>query len=107
MGRVFKYINTKIKMNKKLIPISLHHLIPLVEKWGICDDGERDHLIYNSSTEQISKLVQSFTENDANILNEWLIDESQIKMCTSEYIKYSAFFEAYEYAKSLLKSRNV
>ena len=92
-------------MDKKLIPVSLHYLIPLVEKWGICDDGERDHLIYSSSTEQLLELVQNFSEEDANILNEWLIDENQIKMCTFEYVKYSAFFEAYEYAKSLLKSR--
>jgi hypothetical protein len=92
-------------LNKELIPTCLHHLIPLVDYWGIEDDGERGHLIYNSSTKQLSELIQSFSNEDANNLNEWLIDEVQIKMCTSEYIKYSAFFEAYEYAKSLLKSR--
>jgi hypothetical protein len=94
-------------MNKELIPQSLHHLIPLVEKWGIEDDGYRDNVIFNSSVDELKELVFGFSDNDADNLNKWLIDPYQIKKCTAEYLKYSAFFMAYEYAESLLKSRKL
>jgi len=32
-------------MNQKQIPERLHHLIPLVKKWGIEDDGYRDQAV--------------------------------------------------------------
>ena len=92
-------------MNKELIPNNLNHLTPLVEKWGIEDDGERDNFIFNSSNDQLLELVQNFSDDDADKLNKWLTDPEQIKMCTPEYLKYSAFFMAYEYAEALLKSR--
>ena len=47
-------------MNKDLIPISLHHLISSVKKWGISDDGDREHFIYSSSTEQLSEFDKDF-----------------------------------------------
>jgi len=92
-------------MNKELIPQKLHHLIPLVEKWGIDDDGYRDQMIYNSTIEDLENLVESFTDQDADILNIWLNNPQLINSPTVEYIKFSAFFMAYEYAESLLKNR--
>lgn len=92
-------------MNKDLIPDDLHHLIPLVEKWGIEDDGYRDEIIYNSSKEELHQLVNSFTDKDADNLNSWLTDPALVSSPTSEYLKFSAFFLAYEYAEILLKNR--
>lgn len=94
-------------MNKELIPENLHHLIPLVEKWGIEDDGYRDNFIFNSSFDELKELVFGFSDIDADNLNKRLIDPGQIKNCTAEYLRYSAFFMAYEYAEALLKSRKV
>jgi hypothetical protein len=56
-------------MNKELIPKKLHHLIPLVERWGIEDDGYRDQFVYNSSTEELQNLVKGFSDEDADNLN--------------------------------------
>lgn len=93
-------------MDKKQIPAELHHLIPLVEKWGIEDDGFRDNQIYNASKNELRELVESFGSKDADNLNRWLVDREEIKKCTPEYLKYSAFFMAYEYAEALLESRD-
>jgi hypothetical protein len=92
-------------MNKDLIPQSVHHLIPLVEEWGIGDDGYRDEKIEHATTEELEHLVNSFTDKDADHLNEWLIDPQLLKSPTQEYLDFSAFFMAYEYANAVLKSR--
>jgi hypothetical protein len=92
-------------MNKELIPENLQHLIPLVEKWGIEDDGYRDHLVYNSTSEQLQSLVNCISDEDADNLNFWFIKPQLVKSPTNEYLKFSAFFMAYEYAEAVLKSR--
>ena len=78
-------------MDKDLIPNNLHHLIPLVEKWGIEDDGERDHFIFKSSNDQLLDLIQNFSDADADNLNKWLIDPQQIKICTPANAVYDAY----------------
>lgn len=92
-------------MDKNHIPRELHHLISFVEKWGIEDDGYRDNFIYNSSTRELRELVDSVSDVDADNLNKWLTDPEEIEKCSSEYLKYSAYFVAYEYAEALLNSR--
>ena len=93
-------------MNKENIPRQLHHLIPLVEKWGIEDDGFRDEIIATSSVEDIKNLVYSMSEEDFIVLNEWFCKPIVGTKETDEYIKFSVFFMAYEYAKSQLEFRN-
>jgi hypothetical protein len=92
-------------MNNDLIPEKLQHLIPFVKKWGIEDDGYRDKMIYDASNEELKKLVDSFSDEDADNLNIWLTNPQLIKLPTLEYLKFSAFFMAYEYAESVLKNR--
>ncbi|MEL7004023.1 MAG: hypothetical protein AAFN93_14975 [Bacteroidota bacterium] len=92
-------------MDRNLIPKTLHHLISKVEKWGIEDDGYRDELVYNSPTDGLRTLVNSLTDDDLDNLNDWLTEDELIKSPTNEYLKFSAFFMAYEYAESVLKRR--
>lgn len=92
-------------MNTSLIPEQLHHLIPWVEKYGLEDDGYRDDLIYHSSTDDLIKMTEQFSEQDAEILNSWLTDSELLKKPNTEYLMFSAFFMAYEYAMALLQSR--
>ena len=92
-------------MDEEKIPEKLHHLIPLVKEWGIGDDGYRDEKVYNASTKELKLLVESFSDEDANNLNEWLTDPSEIKSQSGEYISFSNFFMAYEYAESIYNDR--
>jgi hypothetical protein len=92
-------------MNKEKIPEKLHHLIPMVLEWGIGDDGFRDEKIFNASIEELKLLVESFSDEDADNLNAWLIDPTEIKNQTTEYIAFSDFFLAYEYAESVYNDR--
>jgi hypothetical protein len=93
-------------MDIKLIPQKLQHLIPLVEKWGIEDDGFRDEAVYNAQKSELEDLTNSISEEDALILDAWFCNPSDLKEPSYEYIKFSVFFMAYEYAKSILKNRS-
>lgn len=90
-------------MIKENIPAKLHKLIPLVEKWGIEDDGFRDELIYSSSREDLKSLTDTITDDILEILNDWLADENEIEKSTDEYIKFTCFYMAYEYASSIIQ----
>jgi hypothetical protein len=93
-------------MNKDNIPSCLHHLISLVEKWGIGDDGYRDELVSESSREDLEELVKSLADlrdDDVIVFEKWLCDPVLVKKSTIEYINYSCYFMAYEYAKLILK----
>jgi hypothetical protein len=92
-------------MNKKYIPSTLHHLIPFVEKWGLEDDGYRDELVQGSPYHELEKLVEAVSVNDGLILEQWLCNTILVKKPTIEYIKFSAFLMAYDYAKLKLKYR--
>lgn len=92
-------------MRKENIPNRLHYLIPFVEKWGIEDDGYRDEAIEKSNSEELDELVSLFTSEIADELDKWFCDPNMLVKPSSEYVKYSVFFMAYEYAKATLKSR--
>jgi hypothetical protein len=93
-------------MDIKLIPQKLQHLIPLVEKWGIEDDGYRDEAVYNAEINELEYLVNSISEEDAIVLDAWFCNPLEIKNPSFEYIKFSVFFMAFEYAQSILKNRS-
>lgn len=92
-------------MNKDLIPSGLHYLIHLVERWGIEDDGYRDEAIEKASTSDLQELVNSINDENADELDKWFCNSKMLSNPNEEYIKYSVFFMAYEYAKAVLKSR--
>lgn len=92
-------------MNRENIPSCLHDLINLATKWGIEDDGYRDELVFNSSNSDLTELVNSIGDDEANALNDWFCEPELQKKPTDEYIKFSVFFMAFEYAKSILESR--
>ena len=92
-------------MIKKTIPESLHHLIPLVEKWGIEDDGYRDEAIYKATYEQLNEIANSISDNDSTELDKWFCDPVELSSPSNEYLKFSAYFMAFEYAKSILENR--
>jgi hypothetical protein len=73
-----------------------------VEKWGIGDDGYRDEAIANASIWELEKLINSISDEDADELNEWFCDPKMFSNPTDEYILYSVFFMAYEYAKAII-----
>jgi hypothetical protein len=93
-------------MNLNNIPNGLHHLVKLVEEWGVNDDGYRDEYIEKSQSNELISFINSITEQDLELMNEWLSDEKEIAKSSDEYINYTCFQMAYDYSKSVLKSRN-
>jgi hypothetical protein len=81
------------------IPIQLRYLIPLVEEWGIEDDGYLGEKIEESTKEELVNLVNSISDNGFDELSEWLVTPELLKTPTAEYLKFSAFYLAYEIAR--------
>jgi hypothetical protein len=92
-------------MNKDNIPEGLRHLIDLVNKWGINDDGYREEQIEKSSLSDLQQVVNAIDENTLKYLNAWLSDEKAMKESSDEYINYTCFYMAYEYAEAQLKNK--
>jgi hypothetical protein len=72
------------KIYAKNIPENLRHLIPLLKKWSISDDSEREQLIEETSEKQKNKLVNSIYPLMREI-NEFL-DSFQDSPLTNEAI---------------------
>ncbi|MCL5244258.1 hypothetical protein M4I21_00450 [Cellulophaga sp. 20_2_10] len=92
--------------NEENIPKKLRALISKAKKWGLGDDGYRDEQIENSSIEELKSLVNIFTEEIIVEFNEWLSDENEVQKSTDEYLLFTCFFMAYEYAESVLEEKS-
>lgn len=99
-----EYIKIINNMKTNFIPDKLHHLIPLVEKWGIEDDGYRDEAIQNAQKNELECIVNSISDDDAIELNTWLCNPLELNNPSIEYIKYTCYLMAFDYAKLLLKN---
>lgn len=89
-------------MNNAAIPQNLHHLLGVVKVWGINNTDERDALLLGASREELILLTQSISDDDSDNLDAWLCAPETNKM-THEYLSFSSFIIAYDYAKVLLK----
>ena len=92
-------------MNKNNIPNKLRHLVDHAKKWGIGDDGYRDEQIENASNEELKSLVALFDNETIENFNNWLSDEEEIKKSTDEYLLFTCFFMAFEYAEAVLDEK--
>ena len=96
-------------MNENQIPPSLHHLIPLAEKWGIEDDGDREEILEASSNEELIELIDfidTLPKNALTDLDNWFLNPKLVKEPSFEYLKFSAYFLSFQLAKIILKDRN-
>ena len=74
----------------KKIPLELHGLIFLAERFGIADDSERLVVLKSSSPEEIALLKQAILQHDDQ-LDAWLAGpESYGPEFSDEYIAFSA-----------------
>ena len=93
-------------MNLDKIPIEFHSFIPLIKKWGIYDEFERNEKIRTLNKKELAHLAQSLNSEKGDKLLEWLAEKSEdLELsCSDEYINISCFAMAYEYARVKLKS---
>lgn len=92
-------------MNTNNIPQQLHLLIPFASKWGIENDGIRDSMIYNCSIEELKEIVDSLNDENIKIINNWLGGtEAFSPPYSKEYIAFTCYIMAFEYAKARLEN---
>jgi len=104
LGTAFENIDTTV-MDKNNIPNELQHLLPLVEKWGIQDDGYRDEQIEKANINELKKIIESLPDETMKRLNKWFKDNTDKPSGSKEYISYICYVMAYEYAEIVVSDR--
>lgn len=89
------------------IPETCHHLIPLVERWGIGDDFDREDAVTTASQEELEHLVASIQALPTEELYDWLVAEADQGNPSPEYLAFTCMTMAYDSARvTLAKKRN-
>jgi len=93
-----------IQLNPYDVPLSLRHLIPLAEYWGVNDDFIRLQIIKASAIDSLSQLINAVCQPDIdNELDDWLAgDEAEGDSFSAAYIAFSALRLAAEEAQSFV-----
>jgi hypothetical protein len=85
----------RVKLDPDRVPVKLHPLIPLAEKWGISDDVAREHLVGQldeSERESIRESIESYSSD----IWDWLGGENAMELCQEkEYIAFSCLAESF------------
>ncbi|MFL6633544.1 MAG: hypothetical protein ACJ8HJ_14645 [Massilia sp.] len=80
------------------IPVQLHHLIGLAEKFGLADDKAREDAVANSSPEERRSLKDAVEKYD-DAFDLWLAGpEAAGPEYSDEYIAFSALRIAADFA---------
>jgi hypothetical protein len=80
------------------VPLSLRHLIPMAERYGITDDLERERCIRSASIEEVMELKAAIARDD-DLLDDWLAGpEANAPSFSEEYLAFSALRMAADYA---------
>ena len=79
-----------ITLDPSRVPVSLHPLIPLAERWGIADEVIRDDVFSQGSASEIQHLTTMLREHD-DALDAWLGGPESFSHSPSpEYVAFSA-----------------
>ena len=94
-----------ISINLNNIPAPLHFLLPLIQEWGINDDGYREEKIENASIDELKTFLSHFTEDTLQLINDWLLDGNELSKSvhSQEYIAFTNLYMAFEYADIIVK----
>ena len=77
-------------IDSQRVPVSLRHLIPLAQKFGVSDDLAREAIVSSASKAEIEALKQAVQAND-ELLDTWLAGPEATGPCFSnEYIAFSS-----------------
>ncbi len=94
-----------LPINPQNVPEGFRSLIPLVEKWGISDDGYLDEAIEQATLEELRELVAAISQFNVEGFDHWLGNPSPDNY-TKEWVAFVALINAYDLAKMRLKEEN-
>lgn len=94
-----------LPLNPDNVPKELVPLLPLAEKWGIGDDGDREDAVHQAPTSELEDLVQAVDGHIYETLDDWLINNARNENLPNEYYVLTSLFMAVESAKVTLKMR--
>ncbi|MFC7242097.1 hypothetical protein ACFQO7_06340 [Catellatospora aurea] len=94
-----------MKADPTRVPENVRHLIPLVERWSVPEDGERSDLMEAATDAQLRELTDAVTES-IDELDDWLCgDEAASPDPSDEYIAFSCLSMAACLADVRLRKR--
>ena len=86
------------------VPEEFVELIPLAEKWGIGDDGERETAIKRATRKELTELATCLDRVESDALFGWLAGpESYSARPSEEYLAFTCFTIAVDSAKLRLR----
>jgi len=95
-----------MKLNPDNFPEALKTLIPMVEKWGIGDDFEREETLSKAGRQELEELIHCIDEISDEDLFGWLSGkESFNPQPTNEYVALTCLTMAIDSAKVKLKKK--
>lgn len=91
-----------VSLDPSHVPLSLHWVIPLAEKWGLSDDVARAERVDQARTDELRELLELFDTVDADTLYGWLAGAQSYSLSpTDEYVAFSALTMAADYARAV------
>src|SRR5262245_57060229 len=93
-----------IKLDPNRVPRQLAHLVPMAEKWGDDDDGDREQAVKSASRSELEALVHCIDEVSDDYLLGWLAGpESFNDNPSPEYVAFTCLSMAIDSAKLKLE----
>ena len=81
------------KIDPSHVPCELKVVIPLVEKWGVPEEGQALELAERASDEELREFLTVFDSLDIRVLNTWL-GVPNIQIVTAEQAAFMFFILA-------------
>lgn len=95
-----------VPLNPQRVPEPCRVLLPLAERWGICDDYEREALVSAASVQELASLVGAVDAVRDEDLYGWLAGpESRSEQATEEYVAITCLTMAADSARLKLARR--
>lgn len=88
---------------KRFLPRKLRHLAPLIERWGIIDDGRREYLLESASHEELKSLIEPVLAVEPEILSFINNSSPQDEIHGCVIFRTEALFQAATEARTRLR----
>jgi hypothetical protein len=95
------------ELDPQKMPKALLTLLPMAERWGIGDDYDRERMVHEASTDELSQLIHCIDDINDEDLFGWLGGpESYNPKPSEEYLAITHLTMARDSARVTLAKRN-
>jgi hypothetical protein len=94
------------KLDPEKMPAALLPLLPMAERWGVGDDGDRERMVHEASDDDLTQLIHCIDGITDQELFGWLAGpESYNPKPSDEYVAITCLTMARDSARTVLARR--